>query len=119
MDMAVLFTHETDYIYRINHENWDKQMKLVAEGIRYNHPMLMTSDDALRIDRAHKTSHLVNGTFYPADGSISMTLSGNTETITYLYVFKEMNGRIEKKLVEIPEFTDHSGLSIPDTAAGQ
>ncbi len=119
MDLAVLFTHETDYIYRINPENWDEQMKLVAEGIRDYHPMMMTSDDALRIVRAHKTSHLVNGTFYPAGGSMSVALSGNTDTTTYLYVFKEMNGRIEQKLVEIPEFTDHTVLSIPGTAAGQ
>ncbi len=112
MDMAVLFTHETDYIYRINPENWDEQMRLVAEGIQDYHPMMMTSDDALRIVRAHKTSRLENATVDRASGTVILSLSGRADTTSYAYIFRDTEGGIDQELVEIPPFQDGTERSV-------
>ncbi len=113
MDLAVLFTHETDYIYRISPENWDAQMKKVAEGIRDYDPMLLNSDDALRIVRAHVTSRLTGGTYDAPDNNLNLSFSGFADTTSYVYIFDSENGQIQQKLLKLPAFHDGLGISFP------
>ncbi len=112
MDLAVLFTHETDYIYLINPESWEEQMKIIAMGIRDFNPMMTTMDKAVKIVRAHKTSRYEKGVYDPSDGKVTISLSGSTDTLTFLYLFEEKGNRIEQKLIQIPEFRDQLQMSI-------
>jgi len=70
--MAVLFTHETDYIYSIKPENWESEIRLVTEGIKNYNPVYLTTDEALKIVRTTKTSSISGVTF---DASKTSSLS--------------------------------------------
>ena len=104
MALASLFTHETDYIFKIKPENWEEQFKLISKGISDFNPMMITIDEALKILRAHKTSHLSESDFSKGNGRIDISLEGDTDIRSYVYLFTGGNGSINQKLVEIPEF---------------
>jgi hypothetical protein len=112
MDLAVLFTHETDYIYRISPGNWDRQLAMIVDGINDFHPMMMTSDDALKIVRAQKTSQLTDARTNRKGGDMVITLSGNTDTGTYVYLFEEKEGEIRQTLHPVPEFNGGTDVVI-------
>ncbi len=104
MALASLFTHETDYIYRIKPESWDKQFQLVSTGISDYKPMMLNLDEALKIVRAHKTSQLVESEFITANNTINIKFEGATDITSYVYVFNGKNGNIKQRLIEIPQF---------------
>lgn len=102
--LAVLFTHETDFIYKIKPDSWEAKLKLVSEGISNYYPMLMTMDDALKIVRAHKTSHLKEVEFQKKKDLVDISLVGDTDTKSYVYLFTGEKENISQRLIEIPEF---------------
>jgi hypothetical protein len=111
MAPAFLFTHETDFIYRITPENWDKELQLVTEGIKSFKPMYLTIDDGVRLVRTTKTSKLENIKFNPADNSLQVSLSGKTDVTSYFYLFTEKEGNIEHELVQVPVFNDKTEVT--------
>ncbi|MFY9152358.1 MAG: hypothetical protein WAO52_10105 [Prolixibacteraceae bacterium] len=113
MALAVLFTHETDYIYLIKPESWEGQIRLISEGIKDYNPMKLTMDEALKIVRAYKTSHLIESVFQKAGNNIDISLDGHTDTKTFVYVFTEGKETIQQRLVEIPEFNESKRISLP------
>jgi len=46
MALAVLFSHETDFIFRIKPEIWNEELKLIFEGINDFKPIMVMMDDA-------------------------------------------------------------------------
>lgn len=112
MALASLFTHETDYIYRITPENWDKELQLVTEGLKSFKPMYLTTDDGLRIVRCTKTSKLQDIKYNTAENSLDVTLSGKTDVTSYFYLFTEKDGIIESKLEKIPVFDGKAEVSV-------
>ena len=111
MAPAFLFTHETDFIYRITPENWDKELQLVTEGIKSFKPMYLTIDDGVRLVRTTKTSKLESIKFNSADNSLQVGLSGKTDVTSYFYLFTEKEGTIEHELVQVPVFNDKTEVT--------
>ena len=71
----------------------------------YN-PLYLTTDDALKIVRATKTTKL-NKIETNIRGSVTKTeLIGNSDVKSYFYVFSEKDGKIDQKLVEMPVFNN-------------
>jgi len=104
--LAVLFTHETDYIYNIEPDNWDKIFKKVSEGISRYNPVLLTTDDALTMLRAFNTSEIQSSNFNKKTGELTVKMTGETDIETNVFVYTEKNGGIIENLVYIPVFKD-------------
>jgi hypothetical protein len=112
MALAVLFTHETDFIMCINPESWEEQFSLISKGICDYSPMMLTMDEALKIVRAHKTSHLTESVFNKGNNSIDISLDGYTDTKSFVYLFTGEKENINQRLVEIPEFNGSVKVSL-------
>ncbi|MPM90966.1 hypothetical protein SDC9_138089 [bioreactor metagenome] len=102
--LAVLFTHEADYIYEIKPENWDTIMKKVSEGITVYNPINLTTDEALKILRAFNTSEIQECAYDIKTGELSVKMSGETDIQTSVFVYTDDGGTVNEKLVEIPVF---------------
>lgn len=102
--LAVLFTHETDYVFRIEPQNWDKALKLVSEGIADYNPVYLTLDDALRIVRAHRTSQMNSCTYEAPSGIVEAQFAGSTDVPTSFYLFTGQNDNITSALIKVPPF---------------
>ncbi len=112
MALAVLFTHETDFIYKIKPESWEEQLRIISKGISDFNPIMLTMDDALKIVRSQKTSHLTETILGKDKKGIDITLNGSADTKTYAYLFTEENKKITQRLVEIPEFAGSVKVSV-------
>lgn len=112
MALAILFTHETDYIFKIKPESWEEQLRLISKGISDYHPMMLTIDEALKITRAHKTSHLAESVLFKGKDRIDISLDGDTDTRSFVYLFTGGNENINQRLVEVPEFRGSVKVSV-------
>jgi hypothetical protein len=101
---AVLFTHETDFIYKIKPENWNRIIQGVAQGIQPYFPVQMTLDDAYGYIRACRTAHFTSCRIDPDTSEILVTFEGNSDRSIFFYVFLEQDGRINEELREVPAF---------------
>jgi hypothetical protein len=106
MALAVLFTHETDFIYRIQPEKWDKELQLITVGIKSYNPVYLTMDDALKIVRTTKTSKLNKIETDNRLGVVKTEFTGNSDVKSYFYIFTEKEKKIDQRLVEIPLFNN-------------
>jgi len=106
MALAVLFTHETDYIFRIKPESWEEQFRIISREISEFNPMMLTIDDALKIVRATKTSKLGSIEADIQRGTVKVELRGYTDVKTYFYLFSDKKGIINQHLIEIPVFNN-------------
>ena len=102
--VAVLFTHETDYIWAIKPDNWDAILKKVSEGISSHNPLYLTMEDALMIARAYQTSEIRNGEYDQKSGKLTIEMSGQTDVPTGIFVYTDNNGSVNEKFVKIPVF---------------
>lgn len=102
--MAVLFTHETDYIYDVKPENWDSILKKVSEGIAHYKPIYLTTDDGLKIQRAFYTSEISDSHYSPKTGVLQVKISGKTDVKTSVFVYTDNGDTVIEELVEIPAF---------------
>lgn len=109
LGLAVLFTHETDYIYLVEPKNWEKSLKLVNEGIAHYEPWYMTTDEALKIVRAHTTSKIES--FKWKENSVEVDFVGRADVDSYFYVFYDKEGAITNKIVSAPPFENSLKLS--------
>jgi len=112
MALAVLFTHETDYIYRITPENWEQELKLINQAMEPYYPEYLTMDDALKIVRASSTSDIVSANADPAKKVATIYLGGHTDVSTTCYLFTGSNGNITAQLVTVPAFDKKKILEI-------
>ncbi|MEP7279895.1 MAG: hypothetical protein ABI813_14690 [Bacteroidota bacterium] len=112
MALPVLFTHETDFIYKIKPENWDREIQLVTEGIKSYNPIYLTMDEALKIVRATKTSKLGKIETDKSNDNLKIELTGKTDVKSYLYVFSDRKGKIDQQLVEIPAFDASTEVTV-------
>ena len=109
----VLFTHETDFIYKINPDSWEAQLKLISDAISGYTPMMTTIDDALKIVRAHKTSQLREAEFKRKKDQVNISLVGKTDIKSFVYLFCGENEHISQRLIEIPEFRGSINVEVP------
>jgi len=110
--LAVLFTHETDYIYSIKPENWDKELNLISSGISSYNPIYMKMDDALAIVRAYKTSHISSVVYNIRDQEVDLKFEGEADVQTWIEVFTEDNHVINSDFRLVPSFTGSNQITI-------
>ena len=102
--LAVLFTHETDFIYAIEPQKWDIILKEVTEGISEYDPEYVTMDDAVRMVRAFFTSQIAAGQYNPRSDKFTVEMSGETDIPTSIYVYMNDGDTIVEHKVMIPAF---------------
>jgi hypothetical protein len=108
MALAVLFTHETDFIHRIPPATWDEQLGQIAAGVSGYKPIYVTLDQGVRYARATKTSRLVS--FDAATGHARLT--GYADMPTHLYVFDAGDAALDGRLVDVPAFEGELTVTI-------
>jgi hypothetical protein len=111
--LAVLFTHETDYIFRVRPDNWDAIFQKISQGIASYNPVYMTTDEALKIVRAHHTSSIKNSSFNRGTGKLEIFMSGHTDVPTNVFVYTEVDDQVKEMQVEIPAFEDGIKVEVP------
>ena len=104
MALAVLFTHETDYIYKIRPDVWAKEMEQITAGIGGYDPIYVTLDEGVRYVRATRTSRLKSCRCDVATGEITAIFDGYADVPTHFYLFTEAGGEIAPELVGVPAF---------------
>ncbi len=110
--LAVLFTHETDYIFRIEPENWDQIFSRISQGISKYNPEYLDTDKALFLVRAFQTSDIRDSHYDAATGKLSINMSGNTDVPTSCFVYTEEDGKITERLVKVPAFENETAVEI-------
>ena len=104
MALAILFTHETDHLYRIRPDAWEEEIELVARGIAEYNPIYLTLDDGIRYVRATRTSWLRSCSFHPVPGEVEAIFQGSTDMPTHFYLFTEEQGEITSRLIDVSPF---------------
>jgi len=104
MALAVLFTHETDHIYKIRPEAWAAEMAQVAEGIADYNPIYVTLDEGVRYVRATRTSHLESCRYDPSTGEVVAPFAGYADMPTHFFLFTESGDELHARLVDVPAF---------------
>lgn len=112
MALAVLFTHETDFIYKIKPESWELQLQIISDGIKLYNPIMLTMDDALKIVRAHKTSSLKSSEIQKDGKRIKIELAGKSDTESYAWIFNETGGLVSQKLIKISPFSGSISIEV-------
>jgi hypothetical protein len=110
--LAVLFTHETDYIYSITPENWDKSLALISEGISGFNPVYKTMDEALAITRAYHTADLEEIFIDESQKTINITLNGYADVPTLIQCFEQNGDSISSRYIQIPAFNENQKISV-------
>jgi hypothetical protein len=103
--LPVLFTHETDYIYKISPAAWDGQLERISSGLSAYNPIYVTLDEGVRYVRATKTSRLESATYDPARREVAVHFAGQADVLTHYHLFTSEE-EISARLVEVPPFTD-------------
>lgn len=109
MALPVLFTHETDYIYKISPIAWEAEIKQIATAIRHYEPIFLTMDEAARYVRALRTSRLVSTHYDASQRRLAITLQGSIDVPIQCQVFNaDASGEESFKptRVEVSEFAD-------------
>jgi len=106
LTLPVLFTHETDYIYKINPASWEQIIRQIAEIMSVHQPRYMTLDDGLRLVRTYHTADLSSAMYNPGRNTILARFSGYTDTLTTVMVFTEENGEIVTEYIDLQPFNN-------------
>ena len=101
--LPVLFTHETDYIYKISPDAWDAQLAHIASGLSTYEPIYVTLDEGIRYIRATKTSRLASAAYDSATQKITVHFTGQADVLTHFHLFISEQ-EITSRLVEVPPF---------------
>jgi hypothetical protein len=105
MILPTLFTHETDYIFKIRPENWKMIIEKINAGIASYQPVQVTLDEAARIVRATRTSRLADCLYDPDNKQVQAVFRGESDVGTTFYLFTGEH-QIESHLVDVPEFQE-------------
>ena len=103
--LPVLFTHETDFIYKISPEAWEAQLASIASGLSGYNPIYVTLDEGIRYVRATKTSRLVSAAYDPATQEVTAHFTGQADVLTHFHLFTS-GQEITSRLVEVLPFED-------------
>lgn len=112
MALPVLFTHETDYIYTIPIPVWERQLADITAAIQSYRPISVTLDEAVRYVRATRTSRLAGCTIDPAEGGVTVWLTGSADVATMFYLFTEAEATLEFQLVTAPAFDGETSVTV-------
>jgi len=110
--LAVLFTHETDYVYLIEPENWDKELELISEAISASNPIYMTMDDALAIVKAYVSSNISSIEYDVENHNFLISFEGDADVETWIQIFTEDENIIESDFKIVPPFFGSNQISV-------
>ncbi len=109
MALASLFTHETDYIYKIRPDNWRAIMEGITREIAAYHPRLVTLDEGMQVLRATKTSRL-EGVGADTSGALTASFKGQADCATTLSLFD--NDLLSDQPIDVPAFEHRLEVTI-------
>ena len=101
---AVLFTHETDYIYRIEPENWDLELKRISEEIAEYQPRYLLLDDALKLVRTYHTARPISTSFNTKNGNFKIHFEGYSDVSSSVTYFIGNKDNITTEYLTIKPF---------------
>lgn len=104
MALASLFTHETDFIYKIDPLNWLEIIRGAAREIEAYRPVQMTLDDAMGLLRATRASRFRACRLDERTSELLVTFEGHADRETYFYVFRAEDDALDGELREVPAF---------------
>ena len=102
--LASLFTHETDFIYKISPENWSEIIRGISSGLSGYNPIYLTLDDASVYLRDVRSSRLRACRLDSQTGEILVTLEGKAEGNTHVYIFRDEGQDLAEQICQIPAF---------------
>ncbi len=106
MALPTLFTHETDYIYKISPENWQEILQRISAGIAVYNPLQVTLDDGMRIVRTTKTATFSDCFYKLETNEIQAVFHGYVDVPSSFYLFTGTSQKIDCRLVQVPVFNN-------------
>ncbi len=100
--LAVLFTHETDFITAIPPTVWEQELSAIHAGIAGYNPRYVTLDQGAQIVRATRTSHITQVTSAHGSQTATIELSGHADIATTCSLFAD--DTLEAVYVDVPAF---------------
>jgi hypothetical protein len=111
MALAVLFTHETDHIWKIRPDRWRDAIRGVARGIAGRSPRFVTLEEGVRIVRATRTSRLAS-CGVDEEGRVAADFEGSADVETSFHLFTESAGAIGTRLLRVPPFRGRARVRL-------
>jgi hypothetical protein len=111
MALAVLFTHEGDWIYQIPPDAMAEDFAGVAAGIADTRPIYVTIDEGVSYVRATRTSQLESCRYDGGTGQVTGRLTGFADVDTHFQLFTDESGEIVRTLVPVPAFEDQTTVT--------
>jgi hypothetical protein len=118
MVMPCAYTHEW-YISPISATNWQTILQGITNNLAPYAPIYVTLDFASQYVRATRTSRLLAGDYQPSSGLLTLTLSGQTDLDTSVYVFNGADSSISSSLVTVPAFVSVPLTNMVTTLSGR
>jgi hypothetical protein len=121
MVMATAFTHEWSFqatpccpgVTTVTTNQWMAILQGITNNLAAYNPIFVTLDYASQYVRAIRTSRLLTGNYDPVSGHVTVTLSGQTDLDTSVYVFTGADSSISNSFGTVPIFSG----SVTDTVA--
>jgi len=112
MALAVLFTHETDYIYRILPEVWEQELARITEEIAEYQPIYVTLDEGVQYVRASRTAKLQSGRYNPSTGEVMAVFTGYADVPTQFFLFTASGEEINITSETVPPFIGEAAITV-------
>jgi hypothetical protein len=107
MALAVLFTHETDHLSKIQPDHLEKELFGVASGISNYQPQHVTQDDGFKYVRATHTSRIESAVYDPHKRMMDIRFTGYADVPTSFQVYSDTHAEIRSEIVPVPAFKNH------------
>ena len=112
MGLAVLFTHEMDYIWKIRPAEWRGMIAGVARGIADRAPEFVTLEEGMRYIRAVRDSRF-SACGLDARGRLVAEFRGHADVPTVFHLFTDAGAGVRTARVRIPPFRGRVRVSRP------
>ncbi len=109
--LATLFTHE-QYISAIDSTNWNAILNGVLANVSGYNPVFVTYDEACDYIRSIHDSDINSAIFDKTSGILALTLTGETNVATKVFVYTEEDGNIVEAQADVPQFSGQTGVNI-------
>lgn len=112
MALPVLFTHETDYIYKISPAVWEAEIAQITAALHHYQPIYLTMDDAVHHVRALRTSRLVSAQFDVEQRELIVAFCGYADVPTQFHLFADStdgvldNNGLTAVRIDVPAFEE-------------
>jgi len=114
MVLPVLFTHETDYIYKISPDAWEAEIAQIMGAIHDDgyEPVCVTLDEGARYARALRTSRMTSCSWDAARRVVSASYTGHADVTTQFLIFTDSDAGITSRRADVPAFSEHALVEV-------